>query len=75
MPTRDRIDFATIRQKAQAAADELLTRRWDAYLEMVRRVEELPENQSGADKSWVERACEEYRQHYRNAVEVPRDDK
>jgi hypothetical protein len=70
----NRIDFVAIRREAQAAGEEFLTHRWDAYLEMVRRVEELPENRSGADKSWVERACEEYRRHYRNAVPVPRDD-
>ncbi len=64
------IDFAAIRRESETAAEEFLSQRWDRYLEMVRRVEALPENQSGADKSWVEEASEQYRQHYRCAVRV-----
>ncbi len=72
MKTQPPIDFAAIRREAAAAAEEFLNQRWDAYIKMVRRVEALPENQSGADKNWVERASEAYRQHYRNAVRVRR---
>lgn len=66
------IDFAAIRREAEAAAEELLSQRWDSYLEKVRRVEALPENQSGADKSWVARATEGYRRYYRGVVRVHR---
>ena len=33
-------------------------------------VESLPENQSGADKSWVERSDREFREHYAKAIRV-----
>ena len=49
---------------------ELLEEQWDEYLALVRRVEADPANQSGADKTRVERALEENRQHYRRAVRV-----
>lgn len=38
--------------------------KWDEYMAMVERVEAMPENQSGADKTWVERAERSYRDHY-----------
>ena len=38
--------------------------RWDEYMEMIERVEALPENQSGADKSDVERGERRFREHY-----------
>ncbi len=66
------IDFATIRREAEAAAGAFLSQRWDNYLEMVRKVEALPQNQSGTDKSWVDKATAAYRQHYRSAVRVHR---
>ncbi len=55
-------DFDAIRQQAEAAAKDFLENRYEAYLENVKRVEALPENQSGADKTWVEEACEQHRQ-------------
>jgi len=30
----------------------------------------LPQNQSGADKSWVERAIRSFREHYAKAVRI-----
>jgi hypothetical protein len=36
----------------------------EEYLELLRRVEDLPQNQSGADKSWVESSLREYTEHY-----------
>lgn len=36
----------------------------EEYLELVRRVEALPENQSGADKSWVYAADRAFRCHF-----------
>jgi hypothetical protein len=35
-----------------------------AYLRAVKKLEALPENRSGADKTWVERAMQEWRRHY-----------
>lgn len=37
---------------------------WDEYMRMVERVEALPENRSGADKSSVERGARSFRDHY-----------
>jgi hypothetical protein len=37
------------------------------YLENIARVEALPENQAGADKSWVHRAQANFRRHYQRA--------
>lgn len=64
------LDFEEIRRLAQTEADRLLNERFDSYLEMVRQVENLPENQSGADKTWVERASHAYARHYSNVVRV-----
>ena len=61
------LDFAEIRRLADAAARDFLENRWQAYIAMVERVEALPENQSGADKSWVERADRAHREQIRNA--------
>jgi hypothetical protein len=38
------------------------------YLDHIARVEALPQNQSGADKSWVHRAIEKSRRMYASAV-------
>ncbi len=70
MSSEPPIDFAAIRRQAEAAGEEFLNQRWDSYLEKVRQVEALPENQSGADKSWVDEASEQYREHYRCAVRI-----
>jgi hypothetical protein len=42
---------------------------WEAelYRRHVERLENLPQNRDGADKSWVHRAEEEIREHYRKA--------
>ena len=40
------------------------------YLHAVRQVEALPENQDGADKTWVERAQREFREHYAGARQI-----
>ena len=42
----------------------------EEYLRHIRIVEALPENQSGADKTWVERALRAWREHYAKAVRV-----
>jgi hypothetical protein len=39
----------------------------EAYLRAVKKLESLPQNQSGADKSWVERAIRSWRDHYARA--------
>ena len=36
----------------------------EEYLRMVEEVESAPENQSGADKTWVERAQREFRRYF-----------
>ena len=38
------------------------------YLDAVKWVESLPENQSGTDKSWVRRILSDSRRHYARAV-------
>ena len=38
------------------------------YLDHIARVESLPENQSGADKSWVDRTIRNSRRMYASAV-------
>jgi len=42
----------------------------EAFLCAVRRWEDAPHNQSGQDKSWVERLIVSTRDHYRRAVRV-----
>jgi hypothetical protein len=36
----------------------------DEYLQMVEEVESAPENQTGADKTWVETAQHEFRKYF-----------
>jgi hypothetical protein len=40
------------------------------YLRAVKQIESLPENQDGSDKTWVERAQREFREHYAKARRV-----
>ena len=40
------------------------------YQRAIERLESLPENQSGADKTWVERAIVAWRAHYARAARV-----
>ena len=42
----------------------------ERYLRHIERVEALPQNQSGADKSWAWRVDERDRQHFANARRV-----
>ena len=42
----------------------------EEFLRAVRRWEDLPHNQPGQDKTWVERLDAEWREHYRRAVRV-----
>jgi hypothetical protein len=62
------LDFEEIRRLAEAAAQDLLDHRWQAYLRMVDQVEALAQNQDGADKSWVERAVQAHRDHRRSIL-------
>ena len=41
-----------------------------AYLRAIETLETLPQNESGADKSWVERAIRRWRELCRKAVLV-----
>ncbi len=38
------------------------------YLAAVQRIEDLPRNQSGSDKSWVWKAISQYRDHFARVV-------
>ncbi len=42
----------------------------EAFLRAVVRWENSPHNQSGQDKSWVERLEAEWREHFRHAVRI-----
>jgi hypothetical protein len=42
----------------------------ESYRRAIERLEALPENQSGADKTWVERAIASWRAHFERAVRV-----
>jgi hypothetical protein len=42
----------------------------ESYRRAIERLEALPENQSGADKTWVERAITSWRAHYARAVRI-----
>lgn len=42
----------------------------DRYLACLRILEALPENLSGADKTWVEQALGSFREHYQQARRV-----
>jgi hypothetical protein len=42
----------------------------ESYRRALERLEAMPENQSGADKTWVERAISRWRDHYARAVRV-----
>ena len=44
----------------------------DDYLALVARVEAMPQNQSGADKSDVWRGLQAYRDSFKNVEYVPR---
>jgi hypothetical protein len=35
-----------------------------AYLQAVKKLEAMPQNRSGADKTWVEQAMRSWRRHY-----------
>ena len=45
----------------------------DEYLQLIAAVEALPQNQSGADKSWVWRADQAFREVFAKARPVNRD--
>ena len=38
----------------------------EEYLRYIAAVEALPQNQSGTDKTWVERSDRAFREHYRH---------
>lgn len=42
----------------------------ESYLRAIERLEAMPENQSGTDKAWVERAIAGWRDHYARAVRI-----
>ncbi len=62
--------YAYARARRPDEADEPDVPLADAYLKAVARVESLPQNQSGQDKTWVEKAIGDWDRHYRQAVRV-----
>ena len=42
----------------------------ESYLAAIAWIENLPQNQNGSDKTWVEEAIEESRLHFAKAVRV-----
>ena len=60
----------TLRARADAVKADFLENRWQRYMELIHRLEAHPENRDGADKTWVARATEQYRQHFRHAVRL-----
>jgi hypothetical protein len=59
--------FAPLRHLRYESGPVTLT---EEYLELVRRVEDLAQNQSGADKSWVFAADRAFRSHFARARRV-----
>lgn len=57
----------TLAARAAAIKADFFDHRWERYMEMVRWLENHQENREGADKTWVARAAEQYREHYRRA--------
>ena len=45
----------------------------DEYLRLIERVEQLPENRPGTDKTWTERALESWKKTLASAREIPRE--
>jgi hypothetical protein len=43
----------------------------EEYLRLVRRVEEIPENKPGTDKTWTERVVDEWKHLVESAREIP----
>ena len=44
-------------------------REWQEYMEMVAIIEARPENQSWADKTWVEETERAFNEHFKKARE------
>ena len=56
--------FAALRHLRNESGPVTLS---EEYLELVRRVEDLPQNQSGTDKTWVHDADRAAQEHFRQA--------
>lgn len=59
--------FAEVRHLAHEAGPLALD---GAYVRAVEVVDSLPQNQSGADKTWVFNALRQFREYYGSAVRV-----
>ena len=51
-------------------SDDVDTPLSESYVRAITRLESLPCNQSGVDKTWVEEAVRDWERHYRLAVRV-----
>ena len=56
--------------RSEQARRRRVIRLGRAYLRAIEKLEALPQNQSGADKSWVERAMRSWDELCRKAVRV-----
>jgi hypothetical protein len=54
-------------REASESAKSIRVDLTEDYLQLITAVEALPQNQSGADKTWVARMEDAFQAHYRNA--------
>jgi len=58
-------------REASEQAAQIRIELTDDYLALIDRVETMPQNQAGADKSWVARLLAWSTEHYRKATLRP----
>ena len=58
-------------REAREQAAQIRIELTDDYLALIDRVETMPQNQAGADKSWVARLLAWSTEHYRKATLRP----
>jgi hypothetical protein len=56
---------------AEKAWEDFLEHEYADYLRLVEKLEAHPENRDGADKTWVLRSQQAWREMFRRAVQVP----
>ncbi len=57
-------------QAPDSGVNESRSRLSESYLAAIAWIENLPQNQNGSDKTWVEETIEESRLHFAKAVRV-----
>ena len=66
MPDRTTLDFVHLKRLAEDAGREFFAHRYEAYLDLIRQIQDHPSNRDGADKSWVEPLARQSRDHHRS---------